>query len=294
MRVVSLVPAATEIVAALGGADRLVGISHECDYPPAAQRLPRITATPVDTTKPNGAIDAEVRQLVESGTPLFTVELDRLRQLSPSLLLTQNVCEVCAVDDGITYRIAAAMQPAPRVVALQARTLGGIWDDIHAIAAALDLRAEADELIAGLESRLHRLRAQAPAGPPRRVLCIEWLDPLYLAGHWVPDMVAAAGAMDVGAAPGAHSARWPWPDVRALSPDVIIVMLCGLGVERTRRELDTFDNAEARALFAERPTWIMDGNAYTSRSGPRVVDGVERIQSAIAGRAMPGLARWQA
>lgn len=293
MRVVSLVPAATEIVAALGGAGRLVGISHECDYPPEVQHLPWVTATPVDGARPGAAIDAEVRKLVETGTPIFTVDLDQLRRLAPDLLLTQSVCEVCAVGDGIVHRLATALRPMPEVLSLEARNLAGIWRDINAIGAAIDLADEAEELVAGLESRLHRLHAETAPGPRRRVLCIEWLDPLYLAGHWVPELVEAAGGTDVGAVPGSHSARWSWPDAQALAPDLVMVMLCGFGVERTRQELAALDNAEARDFFDRIPTWIVDGNAYTSRSGPRVVDGAERLHAALFGRAMPGLACWR-
>jgi iron complex transport system substrate-binding protein len=291
MRVVTLLPGATEIVAALGGAGQLVAISHECDHPASVQHLPRVTSTPLDPALPSGAIDAEVRRLRESGRAVIAVEAAALRRLAPDLVITQDLCEVCAVSDGAVHRLATAMNPPPRVLALTGRTVDGVLDDIRAVADALDLADEADELTAGLRSRLARLRQGAPALPPR-MLCIEWLEPLYLAGHWVPDLVAAAGGMDVGAAPGAHSALASWTAAEALAPDLIVVMLCGFGLERSRAELDRVRSAEALHLLGSAPVWVLDGNAYTSRPGPRIVDGAARLQSAMAGAERSGLARW--
>ena len=292
MRVVSLLPGATEIVAALGGGDRLVGISHECDYPAPVLHLPRVTSTPLDPSLPSGAIDSEVRRLREAGRAVIAVDAEALRRLAPDLVITQDLCEVCAVTDGQVHRLAAVIRPAPRVLALTGRTLAGVLDDIRTVADALDLADEADELTTGLRSRLTRLRGLAPARRPR-MLCIEWLEPLYLAGHWVPDLVDAAGGVDVGAEPGAHSAVSSWEQARRLRPDLVVVMLCGFGVERARFELDSLADPGARRLLSAVPTWILDGNAYTSRPGPRVVDGAARLQAAMSGTEMPGLRRWQ-
>jgi iron complex transport system substrate-binding protein len=291
MRVVSLLPAATEIVMALGGADLLVGISHECDYPPAAGRLPRVTSSPIDSAASGRAIDAEVRRLRESGHPVIVVDADELARLSPDLVVTQGLCEVCAVADGEVHRIARLLQPSPTILPLSASTLSGIWDDIRMIGHALNLSDEADELVAGLRHRLVRLRERPPASEPR-MLCIEWLDPLYLAGHWVPELVSAAGGVDVGAVAGSHSARRTWSSVLDLRPDVVVVMLCGFSVDRARDELRGLACAEASRLFAGAPVWIIDGNAFTSRPGPRVVDGAERLRAAMEGREMTGLERW--
>lgn len=292
MRVVSLLPAATEIVMALGGADSLVGISHECDYPPAACRLPRVTSSPIDSAASSAAIDADVRRLRESGHPVILVDADELARLAPDMIITQGLCEVCAVADGEVHRLARLLQPPPAIVSLAASTLSGIWDDIRTIARALDLNDEADELVAGLQHRLARLRARPPASE-RRVLCIEWLDPLYLAGHWVPELVTAAGGVDVGAVAGSHSARRSWSDMHGLRPDLVIVMLCGFSVDRAREELRALACREASTLFASAPVWIIDGNAFTSRPGPRVVDGAERLRAAMEDRTMPGLELWR-
>ena len=292
MRVVTLLPAATEIVAALGGAGHLVGISHESDYPRSIQRLPRVTTTPIDANSSGAAIDAQVRRLREAGRPVIAVDADQLRKLRPDLIITQGLCEVCAVSDGEVYRLADTIDPAPRILSLAARDLGGIWRDIRDVGTALDLAEEADELVLGLESRLRRLRTQPPPPAPR-VVCIEWLEPLYLAGHWVPDLVAAAGGQDVGARAGSHSARREWGELPTLRPDHVVVMLCGLGIERARAELDALDHPELLDLVGRVPTWILDGNQYTSRPGPRVVDGAERLRAVLTGTPAREVERWR-
>jgi len=292
VRVVTLLPAATEIVAALGGAGQLVGISHECDYPASVQHLPRVTATPVNIQASGGVIDAEVRRLHEAGKPVIGIEADLLRHLAPDLVITQSLCDVCAVAGGGVHQLATAMDPAPRVLSLEARNLDGIWADIHRVADALDLAGEADEVVVGLQSRLGRLRALRPARPSR-VVCVEWLEPLYLSGHWVPELVRAAGGEDVGAEPGSHSSRREWREVSGLQPDHVLVMLCGFGIDRARGELDAVEDSEALTCLRGVKVSIIDGNAYTSRPGPRVVDGAARIHAALAGRPTRDVEPWR-
>jgi iron complex transport system substrate-binding protein len=250
-----------------------------------------VTSTPLDPSLPSAAIDAEVRRLREAGRAVIVVDAAVLGALAPDLVITQDLCEVCAVADGEVHRLAAALSPPPRVLALTGRTFEGVLADIRSVAAALDLAEEGDELTAGLRDRLARLRRTAPARP-RRMLCLEWLDPLYLAGHWVPDLVSAAGGTDVGAAPGSHSAVTTWEAASAKRPEVVVVMLCGFGVERARAELERVRDADARRLLAAAPIWILDGNAYTSRPGPRIVDGAARLQAAMMNVPMSGLSRW--
>ena len=293
MRVVTLLPAATEIVAALGGAGSLVGISHECDHPASVLGLPRVTATPIDPAAPGAAIDAEVRRLHRAGRPVIGVDADELRRLAPDLLITQDLCEVCAVAEGEVHRLAAAVQPAPAVLALSGRTIEGILADVGAVARALDLAPDGEELVAGLRSRLERLRSRRRDGHRPRVVCIEWLEPLYLAGHWVPDMVEAAGGEAVGASPGSHSAKREWSELPGLRPELLVMMLCGFGVERTLAELAALDSSAVLSILRSAPVWVMDGNAYTSRSGPRIVDGVELLQGALEGREAPAMTRWR-
>jgi iron complex transport system substrate-binding protein len=292
-RVVTLLPAATEIVAALGDASLLVGISHECDYPPEVQHLPRVTTTPIDIAASSRVIDAQVHSLRQSGRAVISVDARQIRELSPDLIITQALCDVCAVSDGVVHQLASVLSPAPRVLSLSARNLAGIWADIRAVGVAIDSNDEAEALVSGLQSRLAGLRSPATDRPRARVLCIEWLDPLYLAGHWVPELVAAAGGQDVGAEAGSHSTRRSWEELFQLHPDYLIVMLCGFGIERARAELDRLENHAALELLHRVSTWIIDGNAYTSRPGPRIVDGAACLHSALLGEPLPGIQRWE-
>jgi iron complex transport system substrate-binding protein len=292
MRVVTLLPAATEIVAALGEAGSLVGISHECDYPAQVLGLPRVTTTPIDPGASGAGIDAQVRRLHSAGRPVIGVDAELLRRLAPDVILTQDLCEVCAAADGEVHRLASVLRPEPVVLTLSGRTVAGVMADILAVADALGRTAEGRDLVSGLEARLQRLRRRAVSRRPR-VVCVEWLEPLYLAGHWVPELVAAAGGADVGASPGSHSARREWQDVVGLRPDLIVVMLCGFDLSRSQAELSTFADQAALEVLASVQTWVIDGNAYTSRSGPRIVDGAERLARALRGQEGPDIARWR-
>jgi iron complex transport system substrate-binding protein len=277
MRVVSLLPAATEIVAALGAQGQLVGVSHECDFPPGVRSLPRVTGTAIDPALPSSAIDRAMAEAKRAGTSPITVDLKLMAQLRPDVLIGQSVCEVCAVGEGELARVVAALMPTPWVVTLHAHTLEGAFHDIAKVGEALELRDEAEELVNGLRYRLRRVGAQ-PAAPQRkpRVLVLEWLDPPYVAGHWVPELVARAGGEDVGGTPGEPSRARPWRELAALAPDLVVVALCGFDVERARSELATVTDADAASLLGRR-TEVIDGNAYTSRPGPRLVDAAELL-----------------
>ncbi len=285
MRVVSLLPAATEIVAALGAGSALIGVSHECDYPPDVVRgLPRVTSTTIDAALPSGVIDRQVAAAHRAGVPTIRLERELLRQLAPDILIGQAVCDVCAVGPGELAGAAAALVPSPRVVTLHAHSLDSVFDDMLRVGDALDLRGEAEELVAGLRYRLRRLAAPR-AGPSRhRVLVLEWLDPPYVAGHWVPELVAIAGGVDVGGRAGERSAIRPWADLRSIAPtpEVVLIALCGFDIPRARREFAAVTDPDARALFGTRVEFL-DGNAYTSRPGPRLVDAAALIAGLIGG-----------
>ena len=292
MRVIALLPAATEIVAALGAAGQLVGISHECDYPKSILGLPRVTTTTVNVQGSGAAIDSEVRSLSASGNPVISIDAVELQRLSPDLIITQSLCDVCALADGEVHRLGATLKVAPQILSLDARDVPGIWSDIQQVGGALDLADDAEELVLGLESRLARLRSRHQSAQPR-VVCIEWLDPLYLAGHWVPELVEAAGGQDVGARPGSHSTRRGWEQLTALEPDHALVMLCGFGIDRALRELQALTDRAALDFLRRTTVSIIDGNAYTSRPGPRIVDGAIRISSAVSRHPSQDVRRWQ-
>ena len=273
MRVVSLLPAATEIVAALGTTGRLVGISHECDFPPEVVTLPRVTRTTLDASLPSGAIDRAMAAAQRSGTSPVQLDLDLLRRLAPDLIIGQSLCDVCAIGATELERAVTALDRKAAVVTLHAHDLAGVFADMKQVGAALDLADEADELVAGLRYRLRKL-SHTPHPTPPRILVLEWLDPPYVAGHWVPELVAAAGGVDVGNRPGAHSVARPWRELAALAPDLVVIACCGFDVARARREYETVSDPDARALFSGRVEFL-DGNAYTSRPGPRLVMAAE-------------------
>lgn len=281
-RVLSLLPAATEIVAALGAGRSLVGISHECDYPPSVLHLPRVTSTPVDAGRTGSEIDADVRRLTEAGHPVITVDAALVESLRPDLVITQSLCDVCAVGVGQVQPLADLLPTGATVLPLAGATLAGVEDDIRRVAEALDLAAEADELIGGMRYRLRRLAGATDLTRPR-VVCVEWLDPLYLAGHWVPELVAAAGAQDLGGTAGEKSRRRAWAEVIAMRPDVVLVMLCGFSVRRAQQEWAAFARANPGmiAMLGAVPVRFVDGHAYTSRPGPRLVEGAEAIAAIL-------------
>jgi len=279
MRVVSLLPAATEIVAALGALGRLVGVSHECDFPPEVRSLPRVTRTRVDPAMPSAAIDRAMAEARRTGISPVEVDVELMAHLRPDVLIGQSVCDVCAVGEGELARVVATLMPTPWVVTLHAHTLDQVLLDIGKVGEALELRDEAEELDAGLRYRLRRVQAGATRQKPR-VLVLEWLDPPYVAGHWVPELVELAGGQDVAGAAGEPSRPRPWEELVALAPDVVVVALCGFDVPRAQTELAAVTDPQARALLGRRVEFL-DGNAYTSRPGPRLVDAAETLARLI-------------
>ncbi|MDQ7819032.1 MAG: cobalamin-binding protein [Armatimonadota bacterium] len=284
MRIVSLLPGATEIVCALGLRDRLVGISHDCDYPPEIAGTPVLSQAVVGADLPSGVIDARVREAVHRGTSVYHLDAARLAALRPDLILTQELCAVCAPSYTQVTAAARILDAQPRIVSLEPQDLAGILDAIRLVGDLTGRRARAADLAAGLRARIDRVR-QATAGRPRpRVVCLEWLDPLFIAGHWVPEMVEIAGGQDVLGRAGRPSYAASWQEVAAARPDVVVVMPCGFDVARARREI---------SLLTARPGWddlpaaragrvyLTDASAYFNRPGPRIATGVEVLASLL-------------
>jgi iron complex transport system substrate-binding protein len=293
VRVVSLLPAATEIVAALGALPALVGITHECDFPPEVSRLPRLTTSVVDRDDTSAGIDAAVRALAEHGAPVFALDADELRRLAPTLILTQSLCEVCAVGAGAVCALADVVTPAPRVLQLSGTTLDGVWEDITAVGAALGRGAAAADLLADIAARLrvvHETLKAARAARPR-IAVIEWLDPLFFAGHWTPELVRRAGGIDVLASAGAHSATITVDRVRDAQPDLLLFAPCGFDAERAEREARALLDTDGWSWARGRRAWALDGNALTSRPGPRLADAVEVMAAIVAPALFPAPAR---
>ena len=277
IRVVSLLPAATEIAASLGGPGALVGISHECDYPAAVRGLPRVTRSAIDSAATPKEIDTRVRELSARGEALYALEDERIAALDPDVILTQGLCDVCAVSEGDVRSLAAKLDRTPRVVSLGASSLDGVLDDITRVGAALNLADDADELCAGMRVRLRSIHnALKKARAPRpRVAVIEWTDPVFAAGHWVPEMLYRAGGQDILASAGQHSRACTVEEVRDAGADVVIMAPCGHDLARSAADARATLARDEWAWAASRMVWAIDANGLTSRPGPRLARGVE-------------------
>jgi iron complex transport system substrate-binding protein len=283
-RVVSLLPAATEIVAALGALDQLVGVTHECDHPAAAMHLPSVTASVIDRDAPSRTIDADVRALASVGAPVFTLDATLVASLAPDVLLTQSVCDVCALPESEVDRAVAALAVAPAVVSLGGTTLDGVWDDVRRVGDAIGRRTAADALIDSLIARMRRVheKLKAARAPRPRAAVIEWLDPLFAAGHWSPELVRRAGGIDVLAQPGMHSVQVDVDAVRSADPEVLLFAPCGFDVSRAAREAEALVATDAWRWARDRTAWAIDGSSLTSRPGPRLVDAIEVLAAIFA------------
>lgn len=282
-RIVTLLPAATEVVCALGLRHQLVGRSHECDFPADVAALPSLTRTRVDAALPGEPLDAEVRRVRASGIPLYELDEALLAALRPDVIVTQAACEVCAVSwEQVAATVRHASIPA-RVVSLLPARLADVIDDVERVASACGVADRGTALAAALRARLDRLSRSGPSARPR-VTVVEWLAPLMLAGHWVPEAVEAAGGRYAGPEPGRPSPCVSWDALRALRPDVVVVAPCGFDLERVKAEatphLDRLSALAPRVL-------LMDGNAYWNRPGPRLVDAAEMLGAALAGAELP-------
>jgi iron complex transport system substrate-binding protein len=286
MRICSLLPSATEVIAALGLSEELVGISHECDYPPSVGSVP-IMVEPM--IPPHGLtsaeIDRRVAQLVASGQRLYRLNHDRLCHARPDLILSQDLCHVCAVTPDQLHEAIRAMPHQPTVLTLNPGTVHEVIDDVVRIGDAAGRSAEGHRLASQLRERLDAVRTRVRSLSHRpRVVCIEWLSPLYVAGHWVPEMVQLAGGQDVLAQLGTPSRVVTWDDIVAASPDLLIVMPCGFSVERTRTELSQLMQQPGQwripSTLTEH-TFLVDASSYFSRPGPRLIDGIELLASIL-------------
>jgi iron complex transport system substrate-binding protein len=278
MRVCSLLPSATEILFAIGMGDSVAGVTHECDFPPEAAKRPALIRPRVDPKAAPAEIDRQVMELVGRGESIYSVDAELLASLRPDLIVTQDLCHVCAASPDDLATALTRLPKAPRVLSLTPRVLRDVWDDIRRVGEATQRRREAQALAITLEQRLAAIAAKASRAAARpRVLCLEWLDPYYMGGHWVPEMVALAGGEDVLGRVGEPSFRVSAEEIAPTKPDVIVVMPCGYGVERVAAEFRMFHIPECWREFPavrERRIYGVDANSYFSRPGPRLADGV--------------------
>ena len=273
MRIVSLVPHATELLFALGLGDQVVAATHECDYPEAATALPHITRDRLPGGLSAAEIDAAVREHTERGEAIYELDAERLRELEPDLIVTQALCPVCAVSVDDVRAVAGTIPSRPRVVALDPHTLGESFGDVRTIAQLTRSREAALDLIARQRARIDAVRVAVRRAERVPVAAIEWLDPVFVAGHWTPQLVDMAGGIDVLGFPGEPSERSTWEIVAAAAPRVVVAMPCGYDAERSRAEASSYADA-LRTVGAERVVAV-DASAYFSRPGPRLVDGLE-------------------
>jgi iron complex transport system substrate-binding protein len=269
LRICSLLPSATEIVAALGQIDRLVGRSAECDFPPSVTRLPIVTSARLDTSQlTSAAIDDAVRAALAEGRSLYCVDAELIAQLAPDLILTQDLCEVCAVSS----RDAALCAINAETLSLDAHSLAGVAQSILLLAVRLGVLERGRSVVAAMDATISALRARVRGLARRRVFVSEWLDPPFAAGHWLPEMVEAAGGIDVLGRPGRPSFPTSWEAVSRLEPELIVLAPCGFNVDRTAAEASRAGLPELGC-----PVVAVDANAYYSRPAPRVADGVTQL-----------------
>jgi iron complex transport system substrate-binding protein len=273
VRIVSLVPHATELLFALGLGDDVVAVTHECDFPLEVLELPRVTRDVLPAGLGAAEIDAAVRERTQQGKAIYELDEDRLEELEPDLIVTQELCAVCAVSYDDVVEVAGRLATAPRVVSLDPKTLGEAMGDIRTIAQATGVRDAALELVTRQRARIDAVRRAVQDADPVRVAAIEWLDPVFVAGHWTPQIIELAGGADVLGFAGEHSEQSTWEAVAAARPEVVVVMPCGYDAERSREEALRYA-AEMRGIGAQRIVAV-DAAAYFSRPGPRLVDGLE-------------------
>lgn len=284
-RVVTLLASGTEIVCALDCGDRLVGRSHECDFPEGVRALPAVTRPRFDVSASSRAIDGSVRSLVEQALSVYLVDHERLASLGPDLLVTQVQCEVCAVSlRDVEEAVRAGLHTRPAIVSMRPDALADLFADMRAIADALGVPERGLQLVTRLRSRMRAVEERTAGRPRPRVACIEWIEPLMVAGHWTPELVRMAGADDVMGEAGRHTGTVTFEALAQADPDVVWVAPCGFDLARTRAELAplvTHPGWAGLRAVREGRVFLGDGNAYFNRPGPRVVETLECLAEAL-------------
>jgi iron complex transport system substrate-binding protein len=279
MRIVSLLPSATEILYALGLGNSVVGVTHECDFPVEAAQKPVLIKSRVDSHAAPAEIDRQVSELVGRGESIYAVDAELLASLQPDLIVTQDLCHVCAASPDDLATALTRFQKPPRILALTPHSLDDVWHDISSVGRATDSEAAAETLIADLRHRVSLVEARVSKVAHRpRVLCLEWLNPFYVAGHWVPEMVAKAGGEDVLGSKCEPSFKVSAEQIARTNAEIILIMTCGYNAAKNASQFNSAEIPESwRSLPAwrERRIFALDANSYTSRPGPRLADGLE-------------------
>ncbi|MFD1257506.1 cobalamin-binding protein [Mucilaginibacter terrae] len=285
-RTITLLPAATEIVCALGLESQLVGRSHECDYPESVKQLPVCSYDRIGTNLSSLAIDRQVKQLLTSALSVYEVNAEQIKQLQPDVIITQDQCAACAVSlPDVEQALANELQKPARIISLKPNSLADVMGNISEIASALSAMPAANILIEDLQERVDLIRHKLKFVENKpTVACIEWLEPLMVSGNWVPELVSIAGGIPVMAEAGKHSPYVQWEDLRLQDPEVIVVMACGFSIERTLKEIDLLlqlPNFTDLQAVKNKRLYLTDGNQYFNRPGPRIVDSIEILAEII-------------
>ncbi len=284
-RIASLLPSATEMVCLVGAGDRLVATSHECDFPPAATGLPRVTRSRLSLSGASAAVDADVRGLVEQALSVYEVDVDALERAAPELIVTQDLCEVCAVSRKDVEAALCELPGGARLLSLSPTTLDEVLDDVLRVGDAVGERARAEREVAALRARIDAIAARAAACATRpRVLTIEWLDPVMIGGLWMPELIELAGGEPMVTQVGEHAPTLDRDALAALDPEVVLIKPCGYPLERTRAEsalLDDLLDGMPWTATTRGDVWLADGNAFFNRPGPRLVESLEILAACV-------------
>ena len=296
MRIVSLLPSITEICYALGLGEQLVAVTHECDFPPAAQQKPQITRNllPPEVTD-SGEIDRLVRERVSQGNAIYELDVKLLRELGPDLILTQELCPVCAVSYQDVLEIARTLPHVPQVLSIEPTSIDGVLESLRTVGAATGREHAAEAVVRALRHRVDWIgrRLSHIAGSPRRIVCLEWLDPLMVGGHWVPEMVQLAGGIDVLGQAGGRSTCVTWEQVVTAAPDVLVLMPCGNDLAHTVAEgekLGELPGLDAIPAVRQEQVYAVDGSSYFNRPGPRLINGIEILAEILHPEVFGGIA----
>jgi iron complex transport system substrate-binding protein len=288
-RIVSFLPSATEIACALGLADSIVGITHECDYPPEIKSKPVVVRNvlPIETMT-QSEIDRAVADRMREGKSLYQIDEQLLRELAPDVIMTQNLCQVCAPSGNEVSQVIKALQKAPQILWLTPQSLNEIFDNVRELGAATDRAKEAEALVTDCYSRLEQLKERVAKTSRRpRVFCMEWLDPVFASGHWVPELVRIAGGVDELGHERGESVRVTWDQITASAPEVLIVMPCGFNLQQTMKQVWSVFGGNTSSPFFDLPAvhnnrvYAVDANSFFARPGPRVVEGAELLAQLI-------------
>jgi iron complex transport system substrate-binding protein len=285
MRIVSLVPSATEMLFALGLGPDLIAVTHECDYPAAARELPKITRDLLPSGLTSAQIDAAVKERTLAGESIYELDGETLRELGPDLIVTQALCSVCAVSYDDVRAIAEEIETRPEVISLDPHTIGEVFGDARTLAQATGSKDAAVELIQDASARIDRVRLAVRGAKRLSVAALEWLDPPFAAGHWTPQLIEYAGGYDVLGFAGEHSEQRSWDEVIAAQPDIVVVMPCGYDAEIAYREAEM--HREELAAIGAGDVVAVDAAAYFSRPGPRLVDGLELLAHILHPELVP-------